>query len=737
MQGSIFYRSIIYPPDVEGNIDKNHGFTRANHVDNITALYLNYVIVAPIEMASLNGSDKAMAKTTPITKRKAIVVLGNHRSGTSALTRVISLLGAELPENLMAETPDNPEGYWESRSMAKINQAALFAAGTAWHDDAPISDEWFSSEPASTHYHAALDFLQKNFGNSKCFVLKDPRLCRLLPLWKRALDAFDAEVHFVLIVRHPQEVFSSFKARKEMGYPSVTSHAKSDLLWMRHVLEAEHQTRSDNRTVLTYDALLTDWRKSLAHMLQTVGEPLEVTDANILNVNDFLSASHSHHHASFEAQKGDQKLAIEVYSIFAEHSKREIPLPIKRLDEVRESLNLVEGDYKLLRAGDRLDISTQSPWHSEVLSCVRNRATQSIDPPLQVLYISQHPNSKTHIYRVVHHVAALRSLGIEASWTGLDDCTPSKIESADVVVALRAMWSDKLAECKVLCKAKNIPFVYDIDDLIFDPDVMKIENFGYFPKWNAQNDVELHLRTLVEADVAVTTTEPLATAAQKFGVPAYVLPNGLNDEMIAQSNAALDEFKCKPSQTDGMLRIGYASGNPTHQNDFATIVPVLCALLDEHIEVLLTLVGHLDQSEFPELAQYQDRIETRSLVPHSRLLREYTRFDISLAPLECGNPFCEAKSALKYLEAGLVQVPTVAAATQPFSVAIKQGETGFTAENSDEWHTHLTKLITDKEERTRLGQNARTHVLAAYGPTAKSAAAQRVFQEIVANHVSQ
>lgn len=40
--------------------------------------------------------------------RRAIVVLGIHRSGMPALTRIIGLLGAGLPRTLMPPTVDNP-----------------------------------------------------------------------------------------------------------------------------------------------------------------------------------------------------------------------------------------------------------------------------------------------------------------------------------------------------------------------------------------------------------------------------------------------------------------------------------------------------------------------------------------------------------------------------------------------------------------------------------------------------
>jgi glycosyltransferase involved in cell wall biosynthesis len=71
------------------------------------------------------------------------------------------------------------------------------------------------------------------------------------------------------------------------------------------------------------------------------------------------------------------------------------------------------------------------------------------------------------------------------------------------------------------------------------------------------------------------------------------------------------------------------------------------------------------------------QIEWREFVPLDQLPNEIAQFDVNLAPLEVGNPFCEAKSELKYFEAALAGVPTIASPTGPYRRAIRHGETGF------------------------------------------------------------
>ena len=103
-------------------------------------------------------------------------------------------------------------------------------------------------------------------------------------------------------------------------------------------------------------------------------------------------------------------------------------------------------------------------------------------------------------------------------------------------------------------------------------------------------------------------------------------------------------------------------------------------------------------------------------MPFDELPLEYARFHVSIAPLEVGNPFCEAKSEVKYIEAALVGVATVASPTEPFSAAIRHGETGFLATDDDSWYEALSRLVVDERLRNEVAANAHRDVLTRYGP---------------------
>ena len=102
------------------------------------------------------------------------------------------------------------------------------------------------------------------------------------------------------------------------------------------------------------------------------------------------------------------------------------------------------------------------------------------------------------------------------------------------------------------------------------------------------------------------------------------------------------------------------------------------------------------------------------MVPLQELPDELARFDINTAPLELGNPFCEAKSELKYFEAALAGVCTVASPTGPMRRAIRDGETGLLAGTEEEWYQALTRLVDEPAVQRRIGHAAYLDVLWSY-----------------------
>jgi len=199
----------------------------------------------------------------------AIIVLGMHRSGTSALAGTLHHLGVELGQRLMGASPDNPRGYWEHRDVVAVNHRLMAELGRPWDDIRPLPSGWERSEAALRARRELGAILLRDFAGTGCWGLKDPRLCRLLPLWIPLLAQLKVKPRFALALRHPLDVAASLAARDTLD----TAHAT--LLWLRHVLDAEQSTRGRLRTLVHYEDLVgpVGWRgvaSQLSHELDIV-----------------------------------------------------------------------------------------------------------------------------------------------------------------------------------------------------------------------------------------------------------------------------------------------------------------------------------------------------------------------------------------------------------------------------------------------------------------------------------
>src|SRR5262249_40931276 len=128
----------------------------------------------------------------------------------------------------------------------------------------PLPDLWQTSTRARSFRERIVDILRRDFGDSPLFVVKDPRICVLLPLWRNALTDIETDPRFVISVREPLEVAASLASRD--GF----STAHSLLLWLKHFLAAELGTRGVRRVFVRYDDLLADWRRTSTTISQAL-----------------------------------------------------------------------------------------------------------------------------------------------------------------------------------------------------------------------------------------------------------------------------------------------------------------------------------------------------------------------------------------------------------------------------------------------------------------------------------
>ena len=342
----------------------------------------------------------------------------------------------------------------------------------------------------------------------------------------------------------------------------------------------------------------------------------------------------------------------------------------------------------------------------------------------RIVLVSGEPGTPGHRYRVTRLAAALRRIGDDVVVLDVPQAASSRIAALrdiDLLVLWRTVWGDELATAVRTARRGGALVVFDVDDLMIDPRAATTDVIdGIRSQGLTEADVAdwytRMRRTVEQVDVCTCTTEALADHLRRLNRPVWVLPNGFDDATAARSRLARRTVDAGPGSS-AVVRIGYAAGSRTHQRDFALIAPAVAQVLRGHPDVRLVLFRDaFDLDEFPEFDELRGQVEWRAVVALDDLPDELARFDVNLAPLEVGNPFCEAKSALKFFEAALVDVPTVASPTEPFRQVIVPGTTGLLATTVPEWDAALEQLVGDAELRRRIGAAARRSVLDAHGP---------------------
>lgn len=341
--------------------------------------------------------------------RTCILVAGMHRSGTSAVTRALNLLGFDVPENLLGVEEFNETGHWEPERIVAIHDEMLMMCDSRWDDWRPLDLNDLSSKQSREYAARLRGQLKTEFERLEGFVLKDPRICRFIPFYTEMLKSMGVETRFAIPFRNPVEVCDSLQLRDKMTRPYAS------LLWLRHIVDAEFYSRGYARSFFDYQELMDDHASVLRDAERDLSLlwPVPFERAREQLANHFVSKL-KHHSADLD----DVRASTEIgeWSKDAYNALRMLKLDpddgaaMSKLDEIREAFDaaavqvgtatLIEFNHREARF-----LQDRSELQADYDEC--HKKVESLVSENQLVH-SEKDELRTHLERMARELAQVR-----------------------------------------------------------------------------------------------------------------------------------------------------------------------------------------------------------------------------------------------------------------------------------------------------------------------------------------
>lgn len=288
-----------------------------------------------------------------------------HRSGSSAITRGLEVLGADLGSHLMAADANNTKGYFEDIEFNQFNTRLLGANGHDWYTLSRIDKDDFKAEKFIPLKERAIELLKSKLARTDLLGIKDPRLCRLLPFWKKVFDALQLDVSYIIILRDPESIAASLFAR------DFIPRVKSLYLWLEHMIPVFRETMGCSRCVVDYDQLVSQPDTVIRNLADKLDFHAQLDQQALQKyATEFIDVTLKHHQGKPGPEAGFtskpvRRLARLLESVSSQNTSIDSPAFIREIDAIDQA-------YR-----DRTDILAYiDTLDSIVIEKIRNLAEQ-------------------------------------------------------------------------------------------------------------------------------------------------------------------------------------------------------------------------------------------------------------------------------------------------------------------------------------------------------------------------
>lgn len=320
----------------------------------------------------------------------------------------------------------------------------------------------------------------------------------------------------------------------------------------------------------------------------------------------------------------------------------------------------------------------------------------------RVAYFYETANNSTFRYRAYNMVQVLndeKNSDVSASYFFLDDLyrIDEIVDYADLLVICRSGYSNRINQLITRFRVQKKRVLFDIDDLVFNTSYahliantlgMDVNQSDIWDYWFAY--LGRMGETLRMCDGAITTNDYLAAKIGEFsGLPVNVVPNFINKEQLNLSEMLFRSKEASAFARDDKICLGYFSGSPSHNLDYAIITSALEEVMENDLRVEIMVVGYIEAG--PSLSRFGSRIKHQPFRDYVNLQCLIGSVELNLMPLQ-SNVFTNCKSELKYFEAAITGTLSIASPSYTYASAIQDGENGYIAQ-AHQWESVIQRAI--------------------------------------------
>lgn len=305
--------------------------------------YLPSKTDAPHRLESVELDVRRTGALVSERPRPIVVVLGMHRSGTSLLSNALHVLGVDMADETDHVSPKNPGGFWERPELVAIHDEILAAMGRPISLPShvlPFRPAWWRAKEVQALKPKLKAYLREQLADSENpWGFKDPRTCRMLPLWREVFRELNLEPVYVVAVRRPAESSVSMSRKSPARRLSVAS---GELMWLSYNYDiARHVLLKSPAIVVDYD----EWFADASAVGQRLAETLGLGELSSEEISECMSSIvHSEYRHQTESDSAAIPVAAMLYNALGSGDVRALRSQVRLAELFFKSLGPVAED---------------------------------------------------------------------------------------------------------------------------------------------------------------------------------------------------------------------------------------------------------------------------------------------------------------------------------------------------------------------------------------------------------